>query len=351
MQKQQKSTFLIKLFNWEYWSFGVVYAPIYLYWFYLCLRARNLFFFSASNPSIENAGFLMEKKSDIYDIIPTEYYPKTLLIKEGLSASEIHDQIIAKQFCFPLIVKPDIGGKGRGVKKIENIEDAVRYIKYAQFPMLVQALVDYKNEAGIFYYRYPWQENGKISGIVSKEFLAVIGDGVSTIEQLVMQNERYVLQLNALKKMPEINLQEILEINVEKIMVPFGNHARGAKFIDVSNKITLDLEKSINEICKKIPEFYFGRLDIMYSNWQELVAGKNLSIIELNGAGSEPTHIYDPKHSIFFAWKEIARHLKILYRISVYNHTKNKIPYLSFKNGLKMFKEVKGVEKRLDNLL
>ncbi|MEQ1554586.1 MAG: hypothetical protein ABL929_10425, partial [Ferruginibacter sp.] len=91
--------------------------------------------------------------------------------------------------------------------------------------------------------------------------------------------------------------------------------------------------------------------DIMYSNWQELVAGKNLSIIELNGAGSEPTHIYDPKHSIFFAWKEIARHLKILYRISVYNHTKNKIPYLSFKNGLKMFKEVKGVEKRLDNLL
>ncbi|MEQ1555106.1 MAG: hypothetical protein ABL929_13055, partial [Ferruginibacter sp.] len=232
MQKQQKSTFLIKLFNWEYWSFGVVYAPIYLYWFYLCLRARNLFFFSASNPSIENAGFLMEKKSDIYDIIPTEYYPKTLLIKEGLSASEIHDQIIAKQFCFPLIVKPDIGGKGRGVKKIENIEDAVRYIKYAQFPMLVQALVDYKNEAGIFYYRYPWQENGKISGIVSKEFLAVIGDGVSTIEQLVMQNERYVLQLNALKKMPEINLQEILEINVEKIMVPFGNHARGAKFID-----------------------------------------------------------------------------------------------------------------------
>ena len=87
----QKNTtpFFIKLFNWEYWSFSVVYFPIYFYWFYLCLRARNLFFFSASNPTIENGGYLMERKSDIYDIMPQAYYPKTLLVKEGLSREEV----------------------------------------------------------------------------------------------------------------------------------------------------------------------------------------------------------------------------------------------------------------------
>jgi hypothetical protein len=349
--KKQPTPFFIKLFNWEYWSFNVVYFPIYFYWLYLCLRARNLFFFSASNPTIENGGYLMERKSDIYDIMPQEYYPKTLLVKENLSRAEITSLIQENNFKFPAIVKPDIGGKGRGVRKIDSIEDAVAYIQYAKFPMLVQALVEYKHEAGIFYYRLPWEENGKISGVVTKEFLAVTGDGVSMLEDLVMQNPRYILQLDALRRMSEINLSEILKSGEEKIMVPFGNHARGAKFIDSTNQVTPALEKTIDDICKQVPGFYFGRLDIMYSNWQDLTEGKNLSIIELNGAGSEPTHIYDPSHSIFFAWKEIILHLNLLYRISVYNHEQNNISYLSFKKGIKMFKEVRGVEKKLDGLL
>ncbi len=351
MSKKYNNPFFIKLFNWEYWSFNTVYAPIYFYWFYLCIKARSLFFFSASNPSIENGGFVMERKSDIYNIMPTAYHPKTLLVNTGLTKQLIKDLIKEKAFQFPLIVKPDIGGKGRGVRKIYSLDDAAEYIVQADFPMLVQALVDYKNEAGVFYYRFPWEEKGHISGIVAKEFLTVIGDGNNTIEKLVKQNPRFVLQLDALRRMPEINLQIILNPGEEKVIVPFGNHARGAKFIDISNNITPALEQTIDAICKQIPEFYFGRLDIMFSNWEDFTKGKNLSIIELNGAGSEPTHIYDPTHSIFFAWKEIIRHLKLLYRISVWNHKHKKAPFISFKKGIKMFKEVKVVERKLDNLL
>ncbi len=349
--KKKQSSILIKLSHWEYWPFSVVYIPIYFYWFYLCAKARNFFFFTAGNPSIENGGFVMESKAAIYSIIPSEYYPKTLLINIGLSAEAIKLEIEKNGFEFPLIVKPDIGGKGRGVKKIGNIHDAVAYILLANFPMLVQSLVEYKNEVGIFYYRYPWQQNGKISGIVAKEFATIVGNGIDTIESLILQNKRYSLQLSALSKMNEINLKEILPVGIEKILVPFGNHARGAKFIDATNKINHKLEISIDTICQKIPSFYFGRLDIMYNNWEELEDGENISIIELNGAGSEPTHIYDPSHSIFFAWKEIVRHLNILYKISVYNHRHNGIAYLPFAKGIKMLKDLKKVEKKLDNLL
>lgn len=346
-----RTPFFIKLFNWEYWSSSIVYAPMYVYWLYLCIRARNLFFFSASNPTIENGGLLMERKSDIYNIMPSQYYPKTLLVTEGLTIQEIRELIEKSNFSFPVIVKPDIGGKGRGVRKINNIDDAVAYIDYSKFPMLVQALVSFKNEVGIFYYRLPWQQNGKISGIVAKEFMTIVGDGKSTIEELIKQNERYVLQLEALRKMNDINLLEIVAFKEERILVPFGNHARGSKFIDASFKITQLLEKNIDEICKQVPQFYYGRLDIMFNNWQELEQGKNLSIIELNGAGSEPTHIYDTSHSIFFAWKEIIWHWKLLYRISVWNHKHLNIAYLPFKVGVKMFKEVRKVEKKLDGLL
>ena len=355
MQSEIKSTkistpFFIKLFNWEYWNSNIINAPIFFYWIYLSIRARSLFFFNASNPSIENGGFVMERKSDIYTQMPQAFYPKTLLIEKGIAAAEIENLISKNNFSFPVIVKPDIGGKGRGVRKIESIADAIAFIQFADFPMLVQELVNYKYEVGIFYYRFPWQDKGQISGIVSKDFMTIFGDGKSTVEDLIKQNPRYVLQLNALEKMPEINLQEVLPAREEKVLVAFGNHARGAKFVDFSYKINTTLNITIDAICKQVPNFYFGRLDVMYKNWDDLEIGKNFSIIELNGAGSEPTHIYDPAHSIFFAWKEIAKHLKIMWQIAMYNHKVKNIPFIDFKTGIKMFKDLKKVEARLDEL-
>ncbi len=348
---KNNTPFLIKLLNWEYWSFEIIYTPIYFYWFYLCAKAKSLFFFSASNPTILNGGFLMECKSDIYFLIPQEYYPKTILIPTGLSIGIVEDLIKRQDFSFPIILKPDIGGKGRGVKKVGCIKDASIYINKSEINMLAQEFVDYENEVGIFYYRYPWETVGKISGIVGKEFLTVIGNGSSTVEELIKQNKRYILQLPALKKMGGINLTEVLPYNYKKVLVPFGNHARGAKFIDLTNLITTQLETSIDSICKKIDGFYYGRLDIKFNTWEELSQGKNLSIIELNGAGSEPTHMYDPKHSLFFAWKEIIKHWKILWRISKYNHKYKSVNYLPFSDGINMFKENKKIEKKLNNML
>ncbi len=324
---------------------------MFFYWAYLSIRAKSLFFFNASNPSIENGGFVMEKKSDIYNQMPQTFYPKTLLVEKGKSLEEIKKNIAECNFNFPVIVKPDIGCKGKGVKKISSINDAVEYILKADFPMLVQELVDYKYEVGIFYYRFPSEEVGKISGIVGKEFISVIGDGVSTIENLLSQNNRFVLQLKAIKKMPEINLQEVLQVGENKVLLAFGNHARGSKFVDLSHKINKNLSITVDAICKQIPNFYFGRLDVMYNTWEELEQGKNFSIIELNGAGSEPTHIYDgEKHSIYFAWREIAKHMKIMWKIAMYNHKKLGIPFIDYKTGTSMFKELKVVESKLDSL-
>ncbi len=99
------------------------------------------------------------------------------------------------------------------------------------------------------------------------------------------------------------------------------------------------LTDTIDEICKQIDGFYFGRLDVRFNTVEELNAGKNISIIELNGAGSEPTHMYDPRHSIFFAWKEITRHWKILWKISLINHHQYRLPYMKIASGFEMFRQ------------
>lgn len=290
----------------------------------------------------------MESKKDIYDIIPERYIPKTLFFKKDTAVSDVLKAFRESAIRYPCIAKPDIGGKGRGVQKIYSDEDIAVYAAKINMDFLVQEFISYPEEVGIFYIRIPGAENGFISGIVAKEFLILKGDGVSTIKELLMKDPRYHFQLGALKKIYGEELNNVLQKGETKNMVPYGNHARGAKFIDVSHWADEEFTRTFDHVFKQIPEFYFGRLDIMYHNFEELKAGKNFSIIELNGAGSEPTHIYDPRHSVFFAWKEIARHFKYLYKISILNHKKG-FRYLTIKEGMQMFRENNAVMKNLKN--
>ncbi|WP_421012197.1 D-alanine--D-alanine ligase [Flavobacterium sp. PLA-1-15] len=314
-----------------------MYIPVYFLWTFYALKARSIFFFNACNPTIKNGGFMMESKKEIYDLIPQQYYPKTELINESSSYEKVLDVIHESGIQFPLIAKPDIGLRGSAVKKINTSEELKYYTEKANFDYLVQDLIPYPNEIGIFYVRYPHQNEGRITGIVSKKFLIVTGNGMATIEELITENPRYELQLNVLKKEYGNKLQTIPAQGEKINLVPYGNHARGAKFLDRSDWITYELNATLNKICLQIDGFYFGRIDLMYNSLEELERGENFSIVELNGAGSEPTHIYDPKHSIFFAWKELFRHITYMFEISVENH-KRGFPYLEHKIGMKEYR-------------
>lgn len=330
--------FIHKVLNWEYWPFGVVYFPIFFLWVYYSIKAKTIFFFNSANPKIKNGGFMNESKIEIYDLIPQQYYPKTLFIKANTSIEFVLKSLENSEQSFPLILKPDMGLRGNAVKKVYNLEELKNYHAKADFDFLIQDVIPYENEVGIFYVKLPNETKGKITGIVSKEYLIVEGDGVSTIEQLIKQNPRFELQLSALKKEYKDELLKVL-LQGEKInLVPYGNHARGAKFVDSSHLISEKLTNVIENISANISEFYFGRFDIMYNTFEELENGQNFSIVELNGSGSEPTHIYDPKHSIFFAWKELARHIGYMYKIGKFNNDKG-FKFLGYKEGMKEYRE------------
>lgn len=338
---------LIRVFNWEYWPFHVVYGPIYGYWFWLCIKARSFFFFNTSNPGIKNGGFLMERKHEIYALLPKSTYPATVYCPLSASLSSITADLEVAKMAFPLIAKPDIGMRGLRVKLLQNAHELAAYAQESPVDFLLQAYVPYPEEAGIFYYRLPGETIGHISGIVGKEFLSVTGDGRSSVRTLLTQDSRFFLQLPALELMMPEDLDLVLDSGQVKTLVPYGNHARGAKFIDITPRGNPQLLSTINDICCRIPGFYFGRLDVKYNTWEELCAGEAFSIIEVNGAGSEPTHMYDPRHSLFFAWKEIIKHWKILYNISRLNAQQLGLQYMTVKEGLAMLSENRLQVKRI----
>lgn len=328
---------LIKIFHWEYWPFSVLYAPLYPYWFWLCLKARAFFYINAANPTIRNGGFLMESKKEIYDLLPEGTYPITLFFEAGTKSSEVLSKVKSSGVQYPMIGKPDIGMRGMSVQKLESDNELLAYAEKSKVDFLVQAFIPFEEEVGIFYYRIPGEEKGQITGIVGKEFLTVLGNGHSTIDQLLQKDPRFILQLPVLRKtMPEL-LTEILPNGEKKLLVPYGNHARGAKFLDLTHLADAQLNQMIDQLAKQIDGFYYGRMDIRYDTIELLKQRKNFSIIELNGSGSEPTHMYDPRHSVFFAWREILRHWDLMCKISMINH-KLGVPYMTRKEGLAMLK-------------
>lgn len=286
---------------------------------------------------MKNGGFIMDSKFEIYNLIPQKYYPKTSYVKEKQTFDEVTEIQEKNNIQFPLIAKPDMGLRGSAVKKIHSLDELKNYHQKANFDYIIQDVIPFENEIGIFYVRFPNQKQGKITGIVSKEYLIIEGDGYSTQEELIKQNPRFEMQLKSLQKEYGNQLKIILPKGQKNNLVPYGNHIRGAKFLDVSDKISDSLTKVIDEMCLQIDEFYFGRMDLMYNSWQELEQGKKFQIVELNGAASEPTHIYDPKHSIFFGWKELLRHISYMYKISVQNH-KRGFPYLNHKAGMREYR-------------
>lgn len=344
-----RKPFFIKLFNWEYWPFAVVYYPVFPVWILLCLRARAICFFNASNPGIENGGMMNESKKDIHDIMPADLYPKTMHFPKETHPENVRSAIASQGFRYPLFCKPDVGGRGKGVKKVKTEQELGDYVSAVTIDFHVQEAVPFEHEVGIFYYRYPGEGKGRITGIVKKEFLTVTGNGKRSIGDLIMNDRRAIVYAESLKNTLAEQWKRVPGSGEKVIVSPYGNHARGSKFIDDSDKIDTQLTQAIDQITSRIQGFNFGRLDICFRDWESLRNAENFMIIEVNGAGAEPTHMYDPDHTIFYAWKEIIRHWWIMTTVCIKNHQLG-TPYLSLQQGREMFRKYNTIQKKIKDI-
>ena len=94
----------------------------------------------------------------------------------------------------PLILKPDVGMRGTGVRLIRAWDQAGEYLAVVDASVIAQPYHPGPFEAGIFYYRMPGSPHGRIFSITAKQFPLIVGDGTSTVESLILSHPRYRLQ-------------------------------------------------------------------------------------------------------------------------------------------------------------
>ncbi|MDQ1771828.1 ATP-grasp domain-containing protein [Labilibaculum sp. A4] len=310
---------LSKWFHFEFWPFWIFYFPVYGYGIYLAIKARSFSYFTATNPSMKFGGAFGMDKMKMLDFIDNKYIPKGFLSIKDENTETVCAKMAEHEFDFPVVCKPNVGERGIGVEKIDTKQDLNLFLQTQNEDILVQEFIDFPIELGVFYHRFPISSKDGITSIVRKEFLKITGNGKSRFSELVTENVRAKSRISYLKKKYHSKWNQIVPSGITYKLEPIGNHNRGTKFLDGNRLINDRLVNVFREIAQPLDGYYYGRFDLKVNSLEDLYNGNNIKIIELNGTNSEPAHIYDPDYSLFKAYQEIIKHMKLVFEISQEN--------------------------------
>lgn len=325
--------------NWEAWPFMLRYLPIGPVWFWYCLKSRSFWFFTPSNPTLTFGGFEGEAKKEMYELLPAGSFPLTIYIQPAQPFEEVVNQIAANGFQYPYCVKPDVGMKGLLFRKIESEKDLQQYHTQMPVEYIVQELVQYELEVSVFYYRYPDRPKGVITGFIQKELMEITGDGAQTVLQLVQNHPKARFREPEMRTKHAAHLQTILQPGQRFYLSYAANLNRGARFINLAHEIDERLHQVFDELSFK-GQFYYGRYDIKCASIEDLKNGNNFSILEFNGSGAEPNHVYNAGLTLRQAHQIILQHWKVLYEIGKINDRKG-IHYWPFLKGWRYLQKAK----------
>jgi len=277
--------------------------------------------FTAVNPGIPEGGFVGESKSAILDLLsdsPLQVARHILVSESSTAPREILEFMTQETIEFPIVLKPDIGERGHGVVIATSQKDIAHYFELNHGPIIAQEYIG-GEEFGVFYIKHPTEGSGSIFSVTVKQMLAVTGDGIHSLERLILDHPRARLMYRMFERRYGARLDEIIRLGESFPLVEVGTHARGATFLDGTHLISEELESLFGSIVTKANGFYFGRFDVKAPSANDLMKGKNIKILELNGVTSEATHIYDPSSTLMSAYRTLMRQWDLAFTIGTFN--------------------------------
>ena len=345
-----------RLWRWEFMPMWLFYPPIVLWIIGLTLKYRCLAF-TTTNPALPVSGLFGEQKSHLLKQLQdkdTQYVARFAVL--SIQQTLIQRRHVASMFMqenqlnFPIVIKPENGQRGSDVTIIQNDQQLDTVLQVQQSDCLVQEYVA-GLEFGVFFVLQKQSqqledteqaEHGFIFSLTEKCFPTIVGDGASTIQQLILRHPRghlsakLFLNQHALHKNTVLPDQEVMKL------VELGTHSRGSLFVDSMHDYTLALERTFCHIANQLDGFNFGRFDIRVPDRHSLHKGQQIKVLEVNGVTSEATHMYDPRYPLGYAYRVMFRQWKLAFEVGLTNIKQGQNP-LSFFDFLKYVKSKYGL--------
>lgn len=304
-----------------------IIVPLACQWLYLSLRFGGVTVPSAANPGITAGGLVGEGK--------LEYVAQMgRLARSAMAASvgfrvdhcNMSDESLdaamrGAGLTFPVIAKPDLGMCGYGVRRIDSLTKLRAYA--AAFPqgetIVLQRYLAEEGEAGIFYARHPHSGCGTVIGLALRHFPQVIGDGRSTLAQLMQANPRASRLAGGTAHLCEADPAVVPAPGQRVRLSTIGSTRVGGLYLDGAHLITPALTAAIDAIARDMGAFHFGRFDVRFSTPEALAQGTGFTIMEVNGAGSEAIQAWDPAIGLLAGLRMIFAKQRLLFEIGAAN--------------------------------
>lgn len=321
-----------RLRRWEYWPAWVIYPPVVVYILWLGIKHRGFTVFTAANPGIPCGGLAGESKSDILRAFPADA-PELARFVVIAAHAEVEPRLAAldafmhvQGLGFPVVLKPDVGERGQGVGVIADRAAAADYLRRCHEMVIAQEYVGGR-EFGLFYARRPSEPRGRIISITAKHLTSVRGDGTSTLEELILNDERAVCTAAYFLGKLAARLTEVPTAGEVVRLTELGTHCRGAVFTDGRDEVWSEaLEARVDALSKTNPGFFFGRYDVRTPSAGAMRADGTFKVLELNGVSSEPTHMYDPRHSLGTGYRALFDQWRRCFAIGAENRARGARP-------------------------
>ena len=300
----------------------LICIPLVLQWLVLALYHRSLTLPSAVNPSITSGGLIGEGKLEYFQGMGPIAQSVTatyaaLPTNQDISSESIEKIMAEARLSFPIIAKPDLGLCGHGVRRIDTMAELLAYGR--SFPrnetIVLQRYLPEQGEAGIFYVREKEMGQGRLLGLALRYFPNVTGDGVRSLGSLMADDPRLSRLVNASAHDRVPDIDRVPERGELVRLSTIGSTRVGGLYRDGNALITPKLTQAIDAIARDMPDFHFGRFDVRFDDLTKFADGSGFTIIEINGAGSEAIHAWDPDTSLMDGFRIILAKQKILFRI------------------------------------
>ncbi len=316
--------------HWEFWPRWAFYPPVVAYVLWLGLRHRKLTLFTAANPGIPAAGgFHGESKAEILEHFGDEWVARFRLIPAAAARTEqlaeVRHFMANLDLEFPIVLKPDQGLRGVGVEVADSDAEVEAYFSGARRDVIVQEYVG-GPELGVFYLRRPGDERGRIFSITEKIRPVVVGDGRSSVERLILADQRAVALAHVYFRILGGHLDRVPAAGEAVQLVEVGSHSGGVVCVDGERYGTAALEDAVERAARCGEGFYFGRLDLRAPSQDCFLEGRNFKILEVNGVTSEATHIYDRKYSVWHGWRVLCEQWRLAFEIGALNRDRGARP-------------------------
>lgn len=321
----------------EFWPLWMFYLPLVPYFLWLSLRHRGLMTFTCANPGIPaGGGMIGESKGEILrGFVGTDSarwiapFEPILAGPEARARAEAACRAIREREDlggFPVILKPDQGFRGFGVKLARSERDVHEYFRVMTRDVLVQRYHPGPYELSVVWARVPRRlgrvDNwlGEVFSATAKEFPVIEGDGRRRLELLIWHHPRFRMQADVFLKRHAERLDLVLAPGERLLLGLAGNHCQGTKFIDGLPAVTHGLAARLEGIAQSFRgaagrRIDFVRFDLRYRSEAELARGEGFLIVEVNGTSAESTSMYDPTKSVWWTYGLLYRHWERLFRL------------------------------------